>query len=114
MSRHGWTLKNKNVTQPTRKILQHVCWWVNPIWHYPRPASINLRQFQWDTEISSVVFKESKLVEGKERPWQTNNATDEKLLERSRTLINTVIESVTTVGYWLSSDPHHKKLVRLI
>ncbi|SRR6266487_388150 len=111
MSRHGWTLKNKNVTQPTRKILQHVCWWVNHAWHYPRAASIPLRTFQWDTEIRRVVFEESKLVEGKKRPWQTNDITDEKLLEHSRTLIKEVIESVTTVGYWTSSDPHHKTLV---
>jgi hypothetical protein len=109
---------NKNTIQPTKKLLQHMCWWVDHHWCYPRAASLDLKSFQWDTEICRVIFTESNLTEGKLRPWESDT-TDERpepndMLERSRKLINSVIERVETDAYWRSTDPLHKKMVRKI
>ena len=109
MSRHEWILKNKNVIQSTQKILQHVCWWVNHVWYYSKVTSISFRTFQWNTEIRKVIFKKSKLVEKK--IWQINNITNKKLLKYSRIFIKKMIESMTTIDYWTSSNSHHKTLI---
>jgi hypothetical protein len=110
---------NKNITQPLRKVLQHVCWWVNQVWCYPRPAASELKTFLWTTEIANEVFLNSTLIEGGIRPWAENEGESDQvdnnaIWNRAFNLIQKITADITKESLWQSSDTAVRKLVRKI
>lgn len=60
------------------KILQHVIYWTDQSFTYPRPASAVLKTWDWVEQIRTYVFTNSPLEEGAQRPWRfTDGPTSE-------------------------------------
>jgi hypothetical protein len=44
------------VSEPMKKILQHVLYWYQPSWKYPERASNQMKTFNWVKTISTLLF----------------------------------------------------------
>ena len=54
--RSDWVQFEGAVVTKVHAILMHVMVWVNPIWSYLSPALQRLKDFQWKTEITDLLF----------------------------------------------------------
>jgi hypothetical protein len=53
-----------------KRVLQHVCYWVDPTFLYPSGNDKSLQTWNWTKKIESVVMT-APLAPGGRRPWRT-------------------------------------------
>ncbi|OJJ38846.1 hypothetical protein ASPWEDRAFT_168723 [Aspergillus wentii DTO 134E9] len=60
----------KFVGQPTKRVLQHMVWWTDQSFIYPKSSSRELKSWNWIVKLRKRVFQRSRLAQGAARPWR--------------------------------------------
>lgn len=50
----------KYVSDPMKKVMQHVVYWYNPAWKYPERASNDLKTFNWTNTVAKELFNDTE------------------------------------------------------
>jgi hypothetical protein len=77
------------------KLLQHICWWVQPSFAYPKAALRVLKTWNWVTQVEEIVFTNSTLTSSGRRLWREQ---DEQPTEPG---------DVREQSYIPNLNPHH-------
>jgi hypothetical protein len=96
----SWTVINKELAEPTAKILKHMTFWFDPEWRYPEAAQKTLQTFTWTEEVKIVILEKSTLAPDGMRGY----APDADTTEVANLLIREVWEQVRVEPLWRDAE----------
>lgn len=95
---------NRFIAQPMKKILQHIIYWTDQSFSYPKSSSPALKTWNWVVELKNYVFK--KELDNGQRPWRLSDEQDDEDFRFVVTSIDEHIQSfMSKLWNHISKEP---------
>lgn len=94
---------NKTIAQPMKKVLQHVIYWTDQTFLYPKPAASALKTWNWLEQLEKYVFR----PDIDHRPWRliSEDAAEDDERAVIASLSDHVREFMDRLWHYIGKEP---------